>query len=54
MVETKLFVVILVIVLIFTGIILQLILLDRKMRKLEKKTEDLLQDQAAKKTSKPN
>lgn len=51
MVESKLFVVILVIAVIFTGIILQLILLDQKLRKLEKRTEDLMQHQTTHKTS---
>jgi hypothetical protein len=41
MLENKMFVVVLVIVIIFGGLITQLFFLDRKVRKLEKKADEM-------------
>lgn len=40
MIQNKLFIVILVLLIIFAGLIIQVILLDLKVRKLEKKLKD--------------
>jgi hypothetical protein len=41
MIESKLFVVVLVIAIIFGGLITQIFFLERKVRKLEKKADEL-------------